>query len=82
MSSTCVQIIQRCPYGSRREPARSPWNVSDGFNAFHAVPAITLTDQVILADTVFDHLRPTTFAEIEHGLRRHGLTLMKCAWSK
>ncbi len=45
-----------------------------GFHAFHAVPAITLTDQVILADTVFDHLRPTTFAEIEHGLRRHGWT--------
>ena len=30
MSSMCVQIIQRCPYGSRSEPARSPWNVSDG----------------------------------------------------
>ena len=45
-----------------------------GFHAFHPVPAITLTDQVILADTVFDHLRPTTFAEIEHGLRRHGWT--------
>ena len=45
-----------------------------GFHAFHPVPAVTLTDQVILADTVFDHLRPTTFAEIEHGLRRHGWT--------
>ena len=45
-----------------------------GFHAFHPVPAVTLTDQVILADTVFDHLRPTTFEEIEHGLRRHGWT--------
>jgi AraC-like DNA-binding protein len=45
-----------------------------GFHAFHAVPAHTLTNQVILADTVFDHLRPATFAEIEDGLRVHGWT--------
>ena len=45
-----------------------------GFHAFHAVPAHTLTNQVILADTVFDRLRPSTFAEIEDGLRREGWT--------
>ena len=26
----CVTIIQRWPYGSRSEPARSPWNWSAG----------------------------------------------------
>ena len=30
MSSVCVASIQRWPYGSRSEPARSPWNWSDG----------------------------------------------------
>ena len=45
-----------------------------GFHAFHPAPAHTLTNQVILADTVFDRLRPRTFAEIEDGLRAHGWT--------
>jgi len=45
-----------------------------GFHAFHPVSAHTLTDQVILADTVFDHPRPATFAEIEDVLRAHGWT--------
>ncbi len=30
MSSVCVASIQRWPYGSFSEPARSPWNWSDG----------------------------------------------------
>jgi AraC-like DNA-binding protein len=45
-----------------------------GFHAFHPVPAHTLTNQVVLADTVFDHPRPTTFSEIEDVLRAHGWT--------
>jgi AraC-like DNA-binding protein len=45
-----------------------------GFHAFHPVPAYTLTDRVIEADTVFDRPRPTTFSEIEDVLRRHGWT--------
>jgi AraC-like DNA-binding protein len=45
-----------------------------GFHAFHPVPARTLTDRVIGADDVFPGLRPTTFAEIEEGLRAHGFT--------
>ncbi len=45
-----------------------------GFHAFHPVPAHTLTNSVLVADTVFGPLRPTTFAEIEDGLRAHGWT--------
>jgi AraC-like DNA-binding protein len=45
-----------------------------GFHAFHPVPAHTLTDKVVLADEVLGRMRPTTFAEIEEGLRAHGFT--------
>lgn len=45
-----------------------------GFHAFHPVPAHTLTDKVIAADDVLGPMRPTTFAEIEDGLRAHGWT--------
>lgn len=43
-----------------------------GFHAFHPVSAHTLTNSVLVADTVFGRQRPTTFAEIEDVLRAHG----------
>jgi AraC-like DNA-binding protein len=45
-----------------------------GFHAFHPIAAHTLTDKVIPADDVLGPMRPTTFAEIEDGLRAHGWT--------
>src|SRR6478609_2462092 len=42
------------------------------FHAFHPVPAHTLTDRVLPLGDVFPGFAPTTFAEIEEGLRAHG----------
>src|SRR4051794_16468483 len=42
------------------------------FHAFHPVPAHTLTDRVLPLSDVFTGFAPTTFAEIEDGLRAHG----------
>src|SRR4051812_2231462 len=43
-----------------------------GFHPFHPVPAHTLTNRVIPLADVFTGFRPSTFAEIEDGLRAHG----------
>jgi AraC-like DNA-binding protein len=43
-----------------------------GFHPFHPVPALTLTNRVIPLGQVFSDFAPTTFAEIEDGLRAHG----------
>ena len=45
-----------------------------GFHPFHPVPAHTLTNAVIPLSDVFDAFAPTSFAEIEDGLRAHGWT--------
>ena len=43
-----------------------------GFHPFHPVSAHTLTNAVIPLTEVFTDFAPTTFAEIEDGLRAHG----------
>lgn len=43
-----------------------------GFHPFHPVAAHTLTDAVLPLTDVFAPFSPTTFAEIEDGLRAHG----------
>jgi len=43
-----------------------------GFHPFHPVPAHTLTNKVIPLREVFTDFAPTTFDEIEAGLRAHG----------
>ena len=45
-----------------------------GFHPFHPVPAHTLTNAVIPLGDVFGDFAPTSFAEIEDGLRAHGWT--------
>jgi len=45
-----------------------------GFHPFHPVSAHTLTNNVLAADTVFGPFAPTTFEELEDGLRAHGWT--------
>ncbi len=45
-----------------------------GFHPFHPIPAHRLTNAVIPLADVFDGFAPTSFAEIEDGLRAHGWT--------